>query len=279
MPAGILILWWLRRYFSSLESRRLTRLDRVEGFNPVETETPLRNSVTSARENAQESMQARYTVIRRTFLITVFIVWVVALLFPFLGSIPATLVSGLAAATAVIIGIAARPFVENLISGIVISLSRQLRTGDTIVIDDSYGTVEDITPTHTIIKLWDWRRHIIPNSKMLSKDFINYTITDQYIWEHVEFWVSPEADLEQVETIARDVARGSEFCAGYEEPRFWTMGMDKDSLKCWVAAWADSPPDAWSLKTDIRKGLTREFQNVGIKFHQNWHQWKAEPDI
>ena len=271
--AGILIIWWLRKYFASLESRRLKRLNRLADFNAVKTGSPVKDHVGYARDNAQESMQARYSVIRRTFLIFTVILWIIALLFPFLGSIPATMISMLVAATAVIVGIAARPFVENLISGVVISLSRQLRTGDTIMIDETYGTVEDITPTHTIIKIWDWRRHMIPNSQMISKDFINYTITDRYIWEHVEFWISYEADLEQVEAIAIRVTRESEYCAEYEEPRFWTMGMEKEGIKCWVTGWADSPSQAWNLKIDIRRGLIREFKQAGIHPHLYRHQW------
>ncbi|MBS1272396.1 MAG: Small-conductance mechanosensitive channel [Candidatus Marinimicrobia bacterium] len=276
--SGILILWWLRRYFSSLEKRRMERLTRVEEFNAVKTGSSVRSPVGHARDHAQESIQTRYSVIRRTFLIAVFIIWIIALAFPFIGKIPATIVSLLVGATAVVVGIATRPFVENLISGIVISLSRQLRTGDTILIDDTYGTVEDITPTHTIIKIWDWRRHILPNSRMLSKDFINYSITDKYIWEHVEFWVSYETDIEQVEKIAKKVVRESKYCANYEEPRFWTMGTEKEGVKCWVTGWTDSPSDAWSLKIDIRKGLIREFQNAGIKPHRYWHNWNPESE-
>jgi len=274
--SGLLIIWWLRHYFSNLEKRRMERLTRVEDFNAVKTKSSVRSPVGLARDHAQESMETRYTVIRRTFLIAVFIVWIIALVIPFIGSLPATIVSMLVGATAVIVGIAARPFVENLISGIVISLSRQLRTGDTILIDETYGTVEDITPTHTIIKIWDWRRHIIPNSRMLNKDFINYTITDKYIWEHVEFWVSYHADIEQVESIARQVAKDSKFCADYEEPRFWSMGMEKEGVKCWVTGWADSPVDAWSLKIDIRKGLIREFQKADIQPHLYWHNWDTD---
>jgi len=264
---GVILLWWLQRYLNKLEDQRIARVERLSQFHPIETGSPSEHPQRDARESAADSLTARFSIMRRVILLSIVIIWILALVFPFLGQIPTTVISLLAGALAVIVGIAARPFVENMISGIVISFSRQLRTGDTVLMDDRYGTVEDISLTHTVIKLWDWRRYIIPNNQMLSKDFINYSITDSYIWEHIEFWVSYEADITTVKEIALRIMSESDYFADYEAPRFWAMDMEKEGVQCWVAGWTNSPSDAWLLKTDVRSKLIQEFQKHGIKSH------------
>lgn len=276
--AGILILLYLRFILRRIQRQRVERIQRVDRFYAVDTTSPVSDPKNQARSLAKDSIASRFSIIQRGTLIFAGVIWIFALIFPLLGRIPSALVSILVGAGAVIIGIAVRPFLENMISGIVISFSKQLRTGDTVIIDETYGTVEDISLTHTVIKSWDWRRYIIPNSTMITKEFLNFSINDSYIWEHVEFWVEHNADITMVENIALQAARENEYFSNYEGPRFWVMGMDKEAVKCWVAGWTDSPADAWLFKVELRKRLITDFSKVGIKSHTYRHDWPKNSD-
>ncbi|MBD3273787.1 MAG: mechanosensitive ion channel [Candidatus Marinimicrobia bacterium] len=276
--AGILILLYLRFILRRIQRQRVERIRDVKQFNAVDTSSPVSDPKKQARSLAQTSIASRFSVIQRGILIFAAVIWIIALTFPLLSRIPSALVSILVGAGAVIIGIAVRPFLENMISGIVISFSKQLRTGDTVIIDETYGTVEDISLTHTVIKSWDWRRYIIPNSTMITKEFLNFSINDSFIWEHVEFWVDHSADIEEVEKIALQTARENKYFSDYESPRFWVMGMDKEAVKCWVAGWTDSPSDAWLFKVEVRKRLITEFGKKGIKSHAYRHDWPKNSD-
>lgn len=264
---GAFLIWWLRRNIRITEERRKERLERVNLLHAVHTDSPLENPQKKARMGALESVSTRFSIIRRAMVALVIALWMLVLVFPFLGDLPATVVSVMVAATAVVIGIAAKPLVENLISGVVISFSQPVRLGDTVLIDGNYGTVEDITMTHTRIKLWDWRRYIVPNSLMIQKEFLNYTIIDSYQWAYVEFWVAYDADLEQVREIALEAVSSSPHFAEYEPPRFWIMQMTELAVKCWVAGWANSPADAWLLSHETRTALVRALRSLGIKTH------------
>jgi len=44
----------------------------------------------------------------------------------------------------------------------------------------------------------------------------------------------------------------------------WVMNADKDAMKIWVAAWANSPGDGWMLAADIREGLLRRMRAEGL---------------
>ena len=166
-----------------------------------------------------------------------------------------------------LVGFSAVLLLENLIAGVVITFSRQFRVGDTVLLEKDYGTVEDITITHTIIKLWDWKRLIIPNNQMLNREMVSYTTKDSYLWAYVEFWVSYDADILKVEEVALEAAQKSLHFAREGVPRFWIMEMAREGIKCWVAAWTKSPTDSWYIKIDIRTRLIQDFQKRGIKTH------------
>lgn len=264
---GVLVIWWSDRRINRTQRKRKKRIKKFDQFESVETSTPIDNPIKEARETAVDSIESRFSIIRKVSFFSLVIIWVLALVYPFLGNIPAAFVSVVVAASGIIIGVAARPFIENLISGIVISFSHPIRTGDTVIVDGYYGSVEDINLTHTVIKIWNWRRYIIPNQKMLSKEIVNCTINDAYQWTHVEFYAAYDADLDLVQELAVKSVSESEYFADYEAPRFWIMEMEEKGYKCWIAAWADSPTDAWELGNDIRTQLIRQFRARGIKAH------------
>jgi small-conductance mechanosensitive channel len=188
------------------------------------------------------------------------------------------MLSFLVALAIAIVGIAARPLIENFISGIVLSFSRQLRVGDTVLLNDEhYGTVEDINPTHTVVKLWDWRRYVIPNSSMLQKEIISYSHKDDYLWTHISFHVTPRAKIEDVERLAIAAGRECAFMADYEPPQFWVRELLPESTLCWLALWARKPEDAWYLRAEVRKILLQKLQAAGIETQLQTHRVKLRP--
>ncbi|ACS78326.1 mechanosensitive ion channel family protein [Maridesulfovibrio salexigens] len=265
---------WISYRVTSFRKRRVERIENLIKKDP-ETTSAIPTDVLSAKEERQErrdmvkGVKTRFTVIRRTLIISLGVVWSLAMMLPFVGQLPSTMISIIVAVSTAVVGIAARPLVENMISGIVISFSKQLRVGDTLIIDGQYGNVEDISITHTKIKIWDWKRYIIPNSRMLNKEFSNLTLNDSLLWAYVEFSVAYDTDIDMVREIAVDVASRSEHHNEQEDPQFWIRSMDKENIVCWVAAWADSPAEAWNLKSDICMRLIRAFKERGIATHMS----------
>ncbi len=265
---GVLLIWWTKNWIFKTKTERRASIKKLKRFEPLRTATPVDTPVADAKKAALESVEYQFSIIKKISFFLIVTIWITALVYPFLRAVPATFVSVLVGASGIILGVASRPFIENLISGIVISFSGLTRIGDTILIDDKYGTVEDITLTHTVMKIWNWQRYIIPNGRMLTKEIINYTIHDAYQWAHVEFSVAYDSDLETVKKLAVNATSTSKYCADYEPPSFWIMEMGEKGYKCWVAAWANSPIDAWELRSDIRANLIARFKANGIKTHK-----------
>lgn len=265
--AGIGLLVWLSIALRRTEDKRAERIENLRGFDPIRTRGPETIKKISPREIALTRLGLRFTILRRTLFAVLVLIWLGFLIGPLVEGIPIASLSLFGAAGAVLLGIAARPWLENIIGGFVVSLSKQFRTGDTVLIDKEYGTIEDITPTHTVVKLWDWRRYVIPNSNMLTKEVLNYSTNDTFLWAKIEFYINYDADLELVKEKAVEVAKASPYFAGNEDPQMWIMRMDKDAIQCWLAAWAKSPPDAWALRVDMSRGLIQALAAAGIKTH------------
>lgn len=262
---------WLR----VTERRSLKTFREHVDLPPVYTDSPVDDPVAEAAELVSEGIATRFSVVRKLILPLALVLGGFAIMLPFLDMVPAASVSVVVGAVTVVAGLALRPVIENAIAGLVISGSRLINVGDTLTIGEEYGTVEDITITHTTIKLWDWRRYVVANSKMLQTNFINYSLHDQFVWAYIAFWVDYSADLDEVAKMVDAAARASEAFADYEDPRFWLMDTTQDAVMCWAAAWADSPPDAWRLKHDMRKNLIPRLAERG--WAPRAHRLRADP--
>ncbi|MBF2053499.1 MAG: mechanosensitive ion channel [Candidatus Sericytochromatia bacterium] len=275
---GSLLFVVFRRKVNQLEQSRLAHVGDLPTMNPVRTRSPLKLPFYTIKHRLQERISKRYTIIRKTLTLAFVALWGVALSLPFLGQLPATMVSLLVASSTVVLGIAARPFVENLISGVVILFSKHFLTGDTVTLDNQqYGTIEDISLTRTTIKLWDWRRYVVPNHRMLSKEVINHSHRQGYLMAWVSFWVAYDTDLVEMERLALQIAKENPFTQGNEPPEMWVMQLSPESIECYLAAWVKSPPDAWSWKAYSRTRIVQTLQQHGIKTH-HWQVSSAEKE-
>ncbi|MEX0839382.1 MAG: mechanosensitive ion channel domain-containing protein [Parvibaculum sp.] len=80
-----------------------------------------------------------------------------------------------AGAAGLVLGFAARPVLENLIAGIQIAVTQPIRIDDAVVIEGEWGWIEEITGTYVVIRIWDWRRLIVPLSYFIQNPFTNWT--------------------------------------------------------------------------------------------------------
>ncbi len=264
---GLLLRTWLWLRWS--HGRRRQLLQQREQIDPINTQSPVGDPTLLTTEIGLESIERQFTVHKLVLIPLIGVLTLVAAVVPFMGSVPATFVSLIAAAVTVILGVAARPFIESAIAGLVIAFSRVVSIGDTVRFDGHYGTVEDISATHTTIKLWDWRRYVVPNTRMLGESITNYTLHDSFVWVRAEFHVAYDADIDLVREIALGAPLSSTNHRDYEPPRFWIMDLGQEHITCWVVAWADNPPEAWLLGHDIRTELVRQLRRRGIHTHRH----------
>jgi small-conductance mechanosensitive channel len=106
------------------------------------------------------------------------------------------------------VSLAVKDTLENLIAGLSILISKQVKTGDYIRLDSTYeGYVVDINWRNTTIRQLSNNIIFIPNSKLASSIFTNFHLPVKEISLSVGAAVGYGSDLEKVEQVTIDVAK------------------------------------------------------------------------
>jgi small-conductance mechanosensitive channel len=106
------------------------------------------------------------------------------------------------------VGLALQDTLANLFSGVYLIISKQVRTGDYVKLDDGHqGYVTDITWRNTTIRELTNNVIIVPNAELASAIFINYHLPIKQITLTLDVGVSYDSDLEKVERVTVEVAK------------------------------------------------------------------------
>lgn len=98
------------------------------------------------------------------------------------------------------IGFGAQSLVKDIITGFFIIFEDQFAVGDTVMINQSNGTVQEIGLRTTKIKTFTGELHIIPNGNI--SEVINYSIYNSLIM--VDVSVAYESDVDEVERLINE---------------------------------------------------------------------------
>ena len=142
--------------------------------------------------------QTRLQLIRRLVFLTIIVIGAALALSQFAKL--EKLATGILASSAVlglVVGLAARQTIGNLVSGIMLAISQPIRIGDRITFEDETGRVDDISLSYTFIDPGDGRLMVVPNEKLASGTIFNLSTGDRSAPVAASIWIPPEADIEQ----------------------------------------------------------------------------------
>jgi small-conductance mechanosensitive channel len=109
-----------------------------------------------------------------------------------------------------VLGVAARPTLGNMIAGLQIAMSQPIRIDDVVVVENEFGRVEEITMTYVILRLWDERRMIVPLTWFIEKPFTNWTRTGSSLLATVYLWVDYGVDVDAVRAELDRIVRSTD---------------------------------------------------------------------
>lgn len=167
------------------------------------------------------------------------------------------------------VALALQDTLSNLFSGLHVLISKQIRPGDYIKLDNGEeGYVVDITWRNTTIKKLPNNLVIIPNSKLASAVIVNFYLPEKELSVPVDVGVSYDSDLEKVEKITIEVAKEvmKEVPGGVAnfEPfiRYHTFG--DFSINFTVILRAKEYVDQYLIKHEFIKRLHKRYKQEGI---------------
>ena len=75
----------------------------------------------------------------------------------------------------IVAGLAVQSSLANVFAGVQLAFTDALRIDDTVFVEEQLGTVEEITMTYVVVKVWDDRRVILPSTYFTTTPFENWT--------------------------------------------------------------------------------------------------------
>ncbi|SAL44938.1 mechanosensitive ion channel family protein [Caballeronia humi] len=200
-------------------------------------------------------MHTQARVLARSVMVVIVIIGIGGALmsFPSVRQIGASLLAS-AGVAGLVAGIAARPVLGNLISGLQIALSQPIRLDDVVVIQGEWGRVEEITGTYVSIRIWDQRRLIVPLQWFIENPFTNWTRNSSQIIGTVFFYVDYRMPLAPLrEELERILEHAPEWDGRVQVLQVTDATERSMQLRVLVSSF-DSGLN-WDLRCRVREGL------------------------
>ena len=123
----------------------------------------------------------------------------------------------------IVAGLAARPVLSNLMAGVQLAMTQPIRLYDAVIVENEYGTIEEITSTYVVVKLWDLRRMIVPLTYFIEKPFQNWTRENSSLIGNVMLYLDYSAPVdiirEKFSAILKESKRwDGQVCAACRSP-------------------------------------------------------------
>lgn len=216
---------------------------------------------TDVADNLQARRVATQTqVLRRVVVVVVSIVAVaVALMtFPTIRQIGTSLLAS-AGLAGLVIGMAMRPTLSNLLAGVQIALTQPIRLQDAVIVEGEWGWIEEITTTYVVVKIWDWRRLVLPLTYFVDKPFQNWTRNTAMLLGSVYLYLDYRVPVDDLRAELRRILESTELWRG-EVCVLQVSDAREQCVELRALADAKDSGTAWDLRCLIREKLIAYLQ-------------------
>ncbi len=182
-----------------------------------------------------------------------------------------TTLNVLAGALGVGIGFGLQNIASNFISGLIILLERPIKVGDRVEVDDVYGDVVSIGARSAIIKTNDNIAIIVPNSKFISENVINWSYIGDNVRFRIPVGVSYDADIDLVSDLLMEVAKLDKHVLTDPPPAVRLVKFAESSLNFELWVWTKSRLNRpGNFKSGLNFAILRAFRanDIEIPFPQ-----------
>jgi small-conductance mechanosensitive channel len=159
-----------------------------------------------------------------------------------------------AGAAGIVVGLAARPLLSNLIAGVQIAVTQPIRIEDAVIIENEWGWVEDIASTYVVIRLWDWRRMVVPLAYFIERPFQNWTRDAASLIGSIILHVDYAADVSRIRKQLERMVRESKLWDG-TVVNLQVVDTNARTMELRAVVSARNAPQAWDLRCEIREKL------------------------
>ncbi len=159
-----------------------------------------------------------------------------------------------AGAASLIVGLAARPLLTNLIAGVQIAITQPIRMEDAVIVEGEWGWIEEITSTYVVVRLWDWRRMILPIAYFLEKPFQNWTHNSAALIGSVFFFLDYKVTVEGLRSKLLEIVKDSPLWDG-KVVNLQVSDATEHTVQIRILVSARNAPQTWDLRCEVREKM------------------------
>ncbi|RVT97193.1 mechanosensitive ion channel family protein [Mucilaginibacter limnophilus] len=177
--------------------------------------------------------------------------------------IPMTLFAAVIGAFGVAIGLALSGTLQNFSSGVLILLLKPFAVGDNIITQGLEGTVTSIQIFYTIVRTFDNRLVIVPNSKLSNEVIINISREGNRRLD-MEFRFPNSVDIKEAKEVIDNAVDKVENILKTPERRIGVAVVEADGYKINVNVWVQAH-GFYDTKYIVQEIILQAIKDAGIK--------------
>ena len=182
-------------------------------------------------------------------------------------NIPLTALTFLGGAFAIGVGFGTQNLLNNFISGFIIMLERPVKIGDTIEFESTIGAIEEIGIRCTKIRTAGNVHILVPNSSLLEKNIVNWTLSDQVIRCQVRVGVAYGSEVREVSKLLYQAVAEHGKILKKPEPIVIFNDFGDSALIFDVYYWirlGDNRMEKMIIESDVRFLIEKHLREGGI---------------
>ncbi|NEP00158.1 MAG: mechanosensitive ion channel [Symploca sp. SIO2E9] len=163
------------------------------------------------------------------------------------------------------IGFGLQNIANNFISGLIITFERPIQVGDFIQVGDLLGNVERIGTRSTEISTLDQVKIIVPNSRFLESEVVNWSHGNPVSRMRVPVGVAYGSNIKQVRQALLEAAKSHPDVLHHPSPQVWLQEFGDNSINFDLLVWICEPPKQFKLKSDLNYRIQASLKKHGLE--------------
>lgn len=227
----------------------------VRAVGVVEEQVLDRYREAGVNDRRERKVRTQTVLIRRILqaVIVVVAVAVILLTIPAVRSLGAGLLAS-AGLISVIAALAVQSTLTNVFAGVQLAFTDSIRVGDVVTMGTTFGTVEDITLSNVVLKLWDGRRMVYPSSQFTTQPFENWTRVGSAVSGVVEMDVDWRVPMDELRDRLKELLASTDLWDGRDASMQVTDAIG-GMVRIRAVVSARTSGDLWDLRCLVREDL------------------------
>ena len=205
----------------------------------------------------------RYTLGRLTqyVIISVGLLWALKVAF----NLDLTSIAVIFTALSVGIGFGLQYIAADIASGFILLFERPVRVGDRVTIGTQEGDVQSINLRTTVLVTNDRVSVIVPNSKLVREELINWSYGDPRARIAIPVGVAYNSDIDIVSQTLLRAVEGVDNVLKDPPPKVQFLKFGDWSLDFRLLVWTNRPRLHTQIRSDINYRIEKLFREAGIE--------------